>query len=158
MTTQGDTSVRSHIVVEVPIEHAFAAFTQSPVVWKPPEHNLLDANIAETVFEPYIGGYIYDRGVDGSECRWARVLVFEPPTRIVFGWLINPQWRLESDPSRVSEVEVQFVTEAAERTRVSIEHRYLERHGEGWEGLRDGVGAPDGWPLYLKRFADALAT
>jgi uncharacterized protein YndB with AHSA1/START domain len=157
MSTQAQaTSVRAEIVVEVPIEHAFAAFTDRTVTWKPPEHNLLGVEIAETIFEPYEGGHIYDRGVDGSECRWARVLVFEPPTRVVLSWLISPQWRLESEVAEGSEVEVRFVAEAPERTRVVIEHRNLERHGDGWEGLRDAVGAPDGWPLYLQTFADAL--
>jgi uncharacterized protein YndB with AHSA1/START domain len=158
MTTQAqDTAVRAQIVVEVPIEHAFAAFTERTVSWKPPEHNLLDVEIAETVFEPRERGYVYDRGVDGSECRWARVLAFEPPNRVVFSWLISPQWRIESDVSKTSEVEVRFIAEATERTRVEIEHRNLERHGDGWEGLRDAVGAPDGWPLYLRRLADRLS-
>jgi uncharacterized protein YndB with AHSA1/START domain len=158
MTTQGlDTSVRAQIVVEVPIEHAFAVFTNATVTWKPPEHNLLEVEIAETVFEPHKGGYVYDRGVDGSECRWARVLVYEPPNRVVLSWLISPQWRIEADVSKTSEVEVRFIAEATARTRVAIEHRNLERHGEGWEGLRDAVGAPDGWPLYLRRLADELA-
>lgn len=158
MTTQAqDTAVRAEIVVEVPIEHAFSAFTARTVTWKPPEHNLLEVEIAETVFEPREGGFIYDRGVDGSECRWARVLVYEPPHRVVFSWLISPQWQIETDVSQTSEVDVRFIPEATERTRVTIEHRNLERHGDGWEGLRGAVGAPDGWPLYLRRFADELA-
>jgi hypothetical protein len=73
-----DTSVRAHVVVDVPIEHAFAVFTESR---KPPEQNLLEVEIAESLFEAREGGYIYDRGVDGSECRWARVLAYEPPER-----------------------------------------------------------------------------
>jgi uncharacterized protein YndB with AHSA1/START domain len=157
MTAQAqDTSVRAQIVVDVPIEHAFAVFTESSS-WKPPEHNLLRVAIAESVFEAHEGGYIYDRGVDGSECRWARVLAYEPPDRVVFGWLITPQWSLETDLSGASEVEVRFIAEAPERTRVEIEHNHLERHGEGWEGLRDAVAAPDGWPLYLQRLAEQLA-
>jgi uncharacterized protein YndB with AHSA1/START domain len=157
MTAQAqDTFVRAQIVVEVPIEHAFAVFTER-ASWKPPEHNLLQVAIAESVFEAHEGGYIYDRGVDGSECRWARVLAYEPPNRVVFAWLINPQWQTEADGSKVSEVEVRFISEAPERTRVDIEHRHLERHGEGWEGIRDAVGAPDGWPLYLQRFAEQLS-
>jgi uncharacterized protein YndB with AHSA1/START domain len=157
MTAQmHDTSVRAQIVVHVPIEHAFAVFTESSS-WKPPEQNLLAVDIAESLFEAREGGYIYDRGVDGSECRWARVLVYEPPERVVFAWLITPQWQVASDVSRASEVEVQFMAEAPERTRVEIEHRHLERHGEGWEGLRDAVGAPGGWPLYLQRLAEQLA-
>jgi uncharacterized protein YndB with AHSA1/START domain len=157
MTTQAhETSVRAQIVVDVPIEHAFAVFT-GDASWKPPEHNLLKVEIAESLFEAREGGYIYDRGVDGTECRWARVLAYEPPNRVVFAWLINSQWQIEADSSMTSEVEVRFIAEAPERTRVEIEHRHLERHGEGWEALRDAVGAPDGWPLYLQRLAEQLA-
>jgi uncharacterized protein YndB with AHSA1/START domain len=151
-----DTSVRAQIVVDVPIEHAFAVFTQDSS-WKPPDHNLLGVEIAESVFEAHEGGSVYDRGVDGSESRWARVLAFQPPTRIVLGWLVTPQWRVDPDVSRASEVEVRFIAEAERRTRVEIEHRNLERHGEGWEALRDAVAAPDGWPLYLRRLAERLA-
>lgn len=88
----------------------------------------------------------------------ARVLVFEPPHRVVLSWLISPGWRIEADASKTSEVEVRFSAEGTERTRVSIEHRNLERHGEGWQGLRDEIGAPDGWPWYLQRLADELTT
>jgi uncharacterized protein YndB with AHSA1/START domain len=154
-TRAQDISVRAQIVVDVPIEHAFAVFTKD-ASWKPLEHNLLSVEIAESIFEAYEGGYVYDRGVDGSECRWARVLAYEPPNRVVLAWLINPRWRLESDASSTSEVEVRFIAEAQGRTRVEIEHRNLDRHGQGWEALRDSVGAPDGWPLYLQRLAERV--
>jgi len=153
-----DTSVRASIVVEAPIERAFSVFTEDFGSFKPPEHNMLGVEIAETVFEPLEGGHLYDRGVDGSVCRWARVLAYEPPSRVVISWDISPQWQLETDLERTSEVEVRFFAEAPERTRVELEHRNLERHGAGWEGLRDGVASADGWPLYLRRFADLLAS
>ena len=153
-----DTSVRASIVVEAPIERAFSVFTEDFGSFKPPEHNMLGVEIAETVFEPREGGHLYDRGVDGSVCRWARVLAYEPPSRVVISWDISPQWQLETDLERTSEVEVRFFAEAPERTRVELEHRNLERHGAGWEGLRDGVASADGWPLYLRRFADLLAS
>jgi uncharacterized protein YndB with AHSA1/START domain len=155
MTTQAhEASVRTQIVVEVPIERAFSIFTEKFDSIKPREHNMLAVEIAETVFEPREGGRIYDRGVDGSECQWARVLTFEPPERVVFSWDINPQWQIESDPDKTSEVEVRFISETPERTRVELEHRNLDRHGEGWEGMREGVRSGDGWPLYLQRFAE----
>jgi uncharacterized protein YndB with AHSA1/START domain len=155
MTTQAhEASVRTQIVVEVPIERAFSIFTEKFDSIKPREHNMLAVEIAETVFEPREGGRIYDRGVDGSECQWARVLAFEPPNRVVFSWDISPQWQIESDPDKTSEVEVRFISETPERTRVELEHRNLDRHGEGWEGTREGVSSGDGWPLYLQRFAE----
>jgi uncharacterized protein YndB with AHSA1/START domain len=159
MNTQAsDTSIRHSVVVEAPIERAFSVFTDGFGSFKPREHNLLDAPIAETVFEPHVGGHIYDRGVDGSECRWARVLVYEPPNRVVFSWDISPRWQLEPDPDKTSEVDVRFVAEGPERTRVELEHRNLDRHGEGWESERDGVDGEAGWPLYLDRFAEQVAS
>ncbi|RWM71279.1 MAG: ATPase [Mesorhizobium sp.] len=151
------TSVKQSIVVEAPIERAFKVFTEEFGSFKPPEHNMLGVPIAETVFEHRVGGYLYDRGTDGSECRWARVLAYEPPNRVLLSWDISPQWQIETDPDKTSEWEVRFTSETAERTRVELEHRNLERHGQGWESERDGVASDQGWPLYLKRFADLLA-
>jgi uncharacterized protein YndB with AHSA1/START domain len=152
-----DTSVRSEIVVEAPIERAFQVFTQQFDRIKPREHNMLGVDIAESVFEPHAGGRVYDRGVDGTECQWARVLAFEPPDRLVFTWDINPFWQIESDLDKTSEVEVRFIAESPSRTRVELEHRNLDRHGDGWQGLGEGVGGREGWPLYLQRFAAAVA-
>ena len=146
--------VRQQIVVNASIERAFRVFTEQMDRIKPREHNMLAVDIAETVFEPRVGGRIYDRGTDGSECEWASVLAYEPPDRIVFSWNIHPRWQVEPDPERRSEVEVRFIAEAPDRTRVELEHRHLERHGNGWEGVRDGVASPDGWPLYLQRYGE----
>jgi uncharacterized protein YndB with AHSA1/START domain len=152
-----ETSLRNTIVVEAPIEHAFRVFTEGFGRFKPREHNLLSVDIAETVFEPREGGRIIDRGVDGSECAWARVLTYEPPERVAFSWDISPHWQIETDHAKTSEVEVRFLPEDTDRTRVELEHRNLDRHGEGWEGIREGVGGEGGWPLYLDRYADIVA-
>jgi DNA-binding transcriptional ArsR family regulator len=158
MSTQAaEATVQTQVVVEAPIERAFRVFTEDFGSFKPPEHNLLDVEIAETVFEPREGGHLYDRGVDGSECRWARVLAYEPPDRVVISWDIDPRWQIETDLEKTSEVEVRFISETPERTRVELEHRKLDRHGDGWEGVREGVGGEGGWPLYLQRFAQRLA-
>jgi uncharacterized protein YndB with AHSA1/START domain len=158
MTIQtSETSVQTDMVVEAPIALAFRVFTEEFDRIKPRDHNLLDVDIAETVLEPRVGGHIYDRGVDGSECRWARVLAFEPPERLVFSWDISPQWQLETEPEKASEVEVRFVSESPDRTRVELEHRHLDRHGDGWEGVRESVGSDQGWQLYLSRYADVVA-
>jgi uncharacterized protein YndB with AHSA1/START domain len=151
-TDTTDTAVRASITVQAPQERAFAVFTEQFDRIKPREHNLLAVDIAETVLEPRVGGRIYDRGVDGSECPWARILAYEPPDRIVFSWDISPHWQIETDHARTSEVEVRFLTETPERTRVEIAHRHIERHGPGWEGVRGGVET--GWPQYLQRYAD----
>jgi uncharacterized protein YndB with AHSA1/START domain len=157
--TQAATSavVRKQIVVEAPIERAFGVFTERFGDFKPPEHNLLGADIAATVFEPRVGGHIYDRGVDGSECRWARILAYEPPHRVVFSWDIGPQWQIETDPENTSEVEVHFISETPQRTRVELEHRHLDRHGPGWQGVSQAVNGDAGWPLYLARYGELLS-
>ena len=152
------TTVRCAIVVEAPIEQAFRVFTEDFDRIKPREHNVLGVDIAETVFEPRVGGRIFDRGVDGSEFHWARVLAIEPPHRVVFSWDLNPQFQVESDLDRTSEVEVRFIAESAERTRVELEHRNLDRHGPGWEGERDAVASGGGWLLYLERYVSLFAT
>jgi uncharacterized protein YndB with AHSA1/START domain len=153
MTRADAAVVRREIVVNAPIDKAFTVFTDRFGDFKPPEHNLLPVPIAETVFEPKVGGHIYDRGTDGSECRWARILAYDPPHRVVFSWDIGPTWQVESDPDHASEVEVTFTAETSDRTRVELEHRHIDRHGPGWESVRDGVGHDQGWPLYLDRYA-----
>src|SRR5215211_3576547 len=153
MTSTQTATITKDITVNAPIDEAFEVFTARFGDFKPREHNLLAAAIAETVFEPRVGGNIYDRGVDGSECRWAQILVFDPPDRVVFSWDISARWQIETNPDLTSEVEVRFFAETPERTRVELEHRNLDRHGLEWESVRDGVDNEAGWPLYLQRYA-----
>ena len=159
MSTQtASTSVQTSIVVDAPIDRAFKIFTEDMASWWPPDHHILEGELAEMVFEPRVGGAIYDRATDGNVCQWARVLAYEPPNRLVFSWDISLQWKAETDPARTSEVEVRFVAESDSRTRVELEHRNLDRHGPGWEQMRDAVGSPGGWNAVVGRFADRLAT
>lgn len=155
-TSHERTAVRVDITVHVPIDHAFRIFTERFDDIKPREHNLLAVPIERTVLEPRAGGRIYDIGTDGSMCVWARVLAVEPPNRLVISWDISPRWQVEQDLERTSEVEVTFIAEGPDRTRVELEHRHLDRHLEGWQGVRDGVDADGGWPLYLRRYAELL--
>jgi uncharacterized protein YndB with AHSA1/START domain len=156
MTSTTATTVNKEIVVDAPIAEAFRVFTERFGDFKPKEHNLLRAPITETVFEGKVGGHIFDRAEDGSECHWARVLAYEPPTLVVFSWDIGPTWQLEQNPDNTSEVEVRFTADGPARTRIELEHRNLDRHGPGWEAVREGVDGNDGWPLYLDRFAALL--
>ena len=151
-----DTSVRASVEVAAPVERAFRVFTEDIGSWWDPTHHIIGAELEEMVFEPHVGGYVYDRGVDGSECRWARVLVYEPPTRFVISWDVNPKWEIETDHTRTSEVEVRFTARGESRTLVELEHRNLERHGEGWEGLLDAVRSPEGWPAAMVALAKRL--
>jgi uncharacterized protein YndB with AHSA1/START domain len=157
MNPSGVEPIRKSIVVNTGIERAFALFIDQFDAIKPREHNLLSVPIAETVFEPRAGGHVYDVGTDGSRCEWSRVLAYEPPSRVVISWDIGPTWQLETDPAKTSEVEIRFIAESDDRTRVELEHRHLDRHGEGWQAVADGVDGDAGWPLYLSRYCDLVA-
>ena len=147
MTTQAPTtSVHRSIELNVPIEHAFKVFTEQMSDWWDADHHLVDG-FETMVVEPRVGGHITDHGRDGSSCTWSRVLAYEPPTRFVFSWDISLSWQVETDPAQTSEVEVRFIRETADRTRVELEHKHLDRHGDGWEAMRDAVGSPNGWSL-----------
>ena len=150
MTMQAtETSVRASVVVDAPIDHAFDVFTTGMNTWWPPEHHILEAELAEMVFEPREGGHIYDRGVDGSECRWARILTYEPPHRFVISWDINSQWK--PDLTVCSEVEIRFLVEGPNVTRVELEHRKFEQLGaEAGASMRRDVDR--GWPGMLELF------
>ena len=155
--TDLQTAIATSIVVDAPVERVFAVFTEDIGSWWPEEHHILQAPLARMVFEPAAGGAIYDVGTDGSECRWARVLAYEPPHRIVFSWNISMQWQIETDPAKASEVEVRFVADGPARTRVELEHRHIDRHGEGWESMRDSVGSDGGWNVGLRALAKRVA-
>lgn len=153
--TKPESTIELDVTVDVPVAHAFRVFTERFDRIKPREYNLLSSDIAETVFETRAGGHVYDRGVDGSVCRWARVLVFEPPHRFVISWDITQDWRPETDPDKTSEVEVRFIELGPEKTRVELEHRGIERHGDRWREYRDEIAA--GWPVFLGRFTELAA-
>ncbi len=158
MSTQSTAApVTTSIVVQAPIERAFQVFTADMGSWWPTAHHILEGELAEMVFEPRAGGQIIDRDTDGDECRWARVLAYDPPDRVIFSWDINLQWQVETDPDRTSEVEVRFISESPTRTRVELEHRGIERHGQGWQSMYDAVASPDGWGGGLGAFAQRLA-
>jgi len=151
-TTAG-TSIRHQINVDVPVDRAFRIFHEQWDKIKPHDHNPHSSPVVESIFEPRAGGHLYDRHEDGTETRWSRVLEFEPPRRFVISWDLGPQWQVEADHDHCSEVEVTFTAIDEDHTRVDLEHRYLDRHGDGWEAVRGGVDSPGGWPLYLQRFA-----
>jgi uncharacterized protein YndB with AHSA1/START domain len=130
-------------------------FTAGFARWWPRSHTINKVPQKEAVIEPRAGGRWYERGEDGSECEWGKVLVWEPPTRVVLGWQLDPDFKF--DPNVVTEVEVRFIAEGEGATRVELEHRHLERFGERGEVLREKVGSPNGWGKLLEEFAACAA-
>lgn len=145
--------VRTDVIVDAPVEEAFRVFTERFAEIKPASHNFLASPVARTVMEPVPGGRAYDQGEDGSQCQWGRIRTFEPPSRLVFAWDIDPRFQVQTDPHLASEVEVTFTAEGPERTQVVLEHRDISRHGPGWQGVVAMFASPQGWPDHLQRFA-----
>jgi uncharacterized protein YndB with AHSA1/START domain len=148
--------VRKTIQVEATPARAFEVFTNGMSRWWLPTHSISPTKtpIAAVVIEPRVGGRWYERGTDDSECDWGRVLVWTPPTRLVLAWQIDPQWNF--DPALVTEVEIRFEAIAAGATRVTLEHRHLERYGDAAVGLRVALASPGGWGGLLENYSKAL--
>jgi uncharacterized protein YndB with AHSA1/START domain len=151
-----DPTVTVSTEVDAPIARAFHVFTAEIATWWDDDKHILEVPLETMIFEPFVGGNIIDRGIDGSECRWARVLAWEPPNRVCFSWDINVRWEIETDPTLASEIEIAFSELGPERTRVTLTHSHLERHGDGWEGMRHAVAG--GWSLepYAARIEQSI--
>jgi uncharacterized protein YndB with AHSA1/START domain len=149
------TSVRKAVTVEAPIARAFEVFTAGFDRWWPRSHHISEIEMAEAVMERRPGGRWYERGVDGSECEWGSVLVYEPPERLVLAWQINSDFKYDKD--LVTEVEVRFTTDGPDRTRVELEHRNLDRFGPEAERVRAMFNSDGGWNGLLQLFATAVA-
>ena len=147
------TSIRVEAVVDAPIERAFEVFTIGIGSWWDADKHILRAPLARMEFQPWVGGRIIDHGTDGTTCAWSRILAYEAAHRVVFSWDITTRWEIETDPAKASEVEITFESVEPDRTRVVLTHRHLDRHGDGWEGMRDAVSS--GWNL--DGFSTALA-
>jgi uncharacterized protein YndB with AHSA1/START domain len=145
-------TVRKSLTVEAPCARAFAVFTTGFDSWWPRGHHIGKAEMLAAVIEPKAGGRWFEKGVDGSECEWGTVLVYESPSRVVLSWHLNGQWEYDPDPSHASEVDVRFIPDGPTRTTVEFEHRHIER-SVGGEQLRAGVDSPQGWTGLLEMFA-----
>ena len=150
------TPVRKTVTVEVTPEHAFSVFTDGFASWWPLEtHHLSTVEAASAFIEPFAGGRFFERGVDGSECDWGRVRVFEPPERLVLAWQLNADWAY--DATMTSEVEVRFVALGAHTTRVELEHRGLDTYRSRALEIRDALDSEGGWGGLVAAFAAAVA-
>jgi uncharacterized protein YndB with AHSA1/START domain len=160
MTTKEATAevVRKSITVDAPPERAFDVFTSGMTRWWPLDtHHIGASEPNQVVVEPRAGGRWFERAPDGSECEWGRVIAWDPPQHVVFGWHLGPEWKYDPDPALATEVEVRFIAESATRTRVELEHRGFEVHGDRADELRIPVGGKGGWGALLERFAAAAA-
>lgn len=149
-------SVTKSVTVNAGRERAFTVFTEKFFTWWPKSHHIGEADLADAIIEPKAGGRWYERGADGTECDWGYVLAYEPPERVVLSWHLQGDWSFHPDPAKASEVEVQFIKETDDRTRVELTHRHIERH-DGKEQVRTGVDSPNGWAGILADYAKAVS-
>jgi hypothetical protein len=147
--------VRKSVRVSAAPARAFEVFTARFGRWWPPSHSIGTSPQKDVQIEPRVGGRWFERGEDGSECDWGKVLVWEPPERVILGWQLNSEFKY--DPSITTEVEVRFIAEGANATRVELEHRHLERLGDKGHDLRKGIDSPEGWGKLLEHYASAVA-
>lgn len=150
-----ETSVRRTVHVPVPPDRAFELFTSRMAAFWPPDHHIASAELADVVIEGWPGGCWYERGVDGSECPWGRVAIWQPPDQLVLIWQINGEWRF--DPGFATEVDVTFTEHVPGHTRVELEHRDLDRYGEDIGVIRACLGSPNGWGGILARYVTAAS-
>ena len=151
-TTAPIPPITGSATVGVPLEQAFRVFTGSFGTWWPREFHIGQAEMAEAILEPREGGRWYERGVDGSECDWGRVLEWEPPARVLLAWHLDADWKYDPDPAKSTALEVQFISEGPAATRVELVHRGFEVHGERSQEVHGGIDSPEGWSGLLKLF------
>jgi uncharacterized protein YndB with AHSA1/START domain len=151
MTAAALPPIEGKTTVNVPVEQAFTVFTESFTAWWPHQYHIGQSDVAEVILESHEGGRWYERGVDGTECDWGRVLSWEPPNRVLFTWQINGHWQFDPDPTHASEIEVRFHADGPNQTTVEVEHRYFERLVDG-EGVHGAIRSGGGWPALLDSY------
>ena len=148
-TTVKIAPVSKSIRVNVAPAHAFEVFTSGLGRWWPRDHGIGKKPMKTAVMETRLGGRWYELAEDGSQATVGKIIVWEPPRRFVMTWDINSQWKPDTTVS--SEVEVRFIPDGVNATRVELEHRKFEQMGaEAGESMRKDVDG--GWPGMLERF------
>jgi len=149
--------VRKSITVRASVPQAFEVFTEDCDSWWPRTHHIGSSPMRKAIIENRLGGRCYSEQIDGTECDWGQVLVWEPPHRLVFAWQIGSDWKYEPDLAKSSEVEIRFSAQPDGRTLVSLEHRHFDRAGATAGAMRAAVDSPNGWNGMLDLFAARVA-
>jgi len=153
--TQTTGAVRHSVLVPLDRDAAFELFADRFGEWWPKEsHHILESPAAEAVLEPRDGGRWYERSEDGEECDWGRVVEVDRPNRILLTWQLTPEWKFDPDEANATHVEVTFEPEDG-GTRVTLEHRGFEVHGEAGAAMRESVGGEGGWAALMDLYKTA---
>ncbi len=140
MNKAGIKSIKKEFVVETSQENAFKVFTENIDLWWPRSHHIGRSPMVELILEPRLKGRWYSTHEDNSEATVGYVLKWEPYGKIVLAWQINGNFQY--DPNLITEVEVNFIPEASQRTKIKFEHRDLDRlvGGKVIESMDEGWG------------------
>jgi len=148
--------VRREITVDVGLERAFDVFTRRLDAWWPHDSHHIGPTPAIAVLEPREGGRCYSLAEDGTQTDWGRVLVFDPPHRLTFAWLLTPDWQFEPDHTRASDVSVTFTPLSPAQTHVVLVHAGFERYAAGGDAMRRQVDGAGGWGALIELYANHL--
>lgn len=153
-----EATVRKSVRVHAPINHAFRVFVEQMETWWPATHHIGKSPFVAIFVEPREGGRWFERNAEGAQVDWGTVLVWDPPHRVTFSWHVgpghdSPDWVCDMDRSKASKVEIRFTEEAGGVTLVELTHSKLERHGEGYQQLRDIFDGPGAWSGILSLYA-----
>ena len=147
-------SVKKSINIQAAQDIVWRVFTEKMRTWWPlAYYKIGTANAIDAVIEPFLGGRWYERGDDGSTCDWGTVLVWEPYSRLVLSWDISADFQY--DPNLKTELELRFIPEGRNGTRVELEHRYLDRYGARRDEMRRIYDSEGDWGKLLQSFAQA---
>ena len=139
-------NVQAHTVL------AWRMFTEKMGTWWPlAVYKIGKTKAVDAIIEPRVGGRWYERGDDGSTCQWGSVLSWEPPSRLVLSWDVYANWQY--DPDLKTEIEVRFIAEGRDATRVELEHRKLDRYGARRDEMRRIFDTEGDWGRLLAMFA-----
>lgn len=153
--TQTTDAVSHSVIVPLDPEAAFELFTDRFGEWWPKDsHHISESPAADALLEPRDGGRWYERSEDGAECDWGRVVEIDRPNRILLAWQLTPEWRFDPDEAKATHVEVTFEPEDG-GTRVTLEHRGFEVHGEAGAAMRESVGGEGGWAGLMDLYKNA---
>jgi uncharacterized protein YndB with AHSA1/START domain len=151
-----DLAVHKSITVATSQQQAFDMFTSGMTDWWLRESHRIGAVVPEAVVvEPRSGGRWFERAPDGTECDWGRVLEWEPPSRVLLAWHLDADWQYDPEPAKSTRIDVQFLTEGPETTRVELVHSGFEVHGERSQEVHTAIDGPGGWSGLLARFEEA---
>ncbi len=99
-------------------------------MWWPRGHTMSGDTDVQIVFEPHVGGRIFERTLSGVEHDWGEVLTWDPPGRLRY------LWHVFFDRSEATTVQVDFAPIGETETAVTITQTGFEILGAAGEERR----------------------